>query len=243
MFACPCCPPGAPRGHLGRRGLLAGAALACAGIATTAAASHPGGMPPTDLSPDQALEKLMEGNRRFLAGGRPPSRADADHRAQLARGQAPFAAILGCADSRTAPELLFLLGLGDLFVVRNAGNIPGALTLGSLEYAVGSLGVPLVMVLGHERCGAVTAAIEMSRADANLPPHVRDLVLPILPSVLAAQRAGGDVLDGAVRANVRTGVARIVDRSPVIGQAVATGRAKVVGAYFDLDGEQVTLLS
>jgi carbonic anhydrase len=242
MFTCACCAPAALAP--GRRRFLAAAAgLVGAGLAGRASAqTAPAAPPHTSLTPDQALAALLRGNREFLAGEAPPP-SNAARRALLARGQAPYAAILGCADSRTPPELLFHAGLGELFVVRNAGNMASPGAIGSLEYAVAALGVPVIMVLGHERCGAAAAAVEVARDDASLPGHLKDMLLPMLPAALAALRAGGaDPVEGTVRQNIARTVGRVVEQSPVIGPAVAAGRVKVVGAYYDLDKEEVSLL-
>jgi carbonic anhydrase len=238
MPTCSCCPPANTR-LAGRRALFAATALACAGLAGPLRAQPAVAPTRTTLTPDQALAAMLDGNRRFLAGEVPPAMPGPARRASLAVGQAPYAAILGCADSRAAPELLFLAGLGELFVVRNAGNMADIAAIGSLEYAVAALGVPLIMVLGHERCGAAAAAVSVAREDADLPGSLKDMLLPMLPAALSALRAGGDAVDGTVRANIRRVSARIVEQSSVIAPAVAAGHVKVVGAYYDLDQERV----
>lgn len=236
MPACPCCPP---TSGMARRAFLA-TAFAAATIPGVARAA--GQVPHTTLSADQALARLMEGNQRYLAGAALRALPDAERLRSLTSGQAPFAAILGCADSRATPELLFQAGLGEIFVVRNAGNIADSGAIGSLEYAVAALGVPLVMVLGHESCGAAGAALGIAQQDLALPGRVRDMVLPMLPAALAALRQGGDTLDGTVRGNAKAMAARLVAESPVIGPAVAGGRVKVVAARYDLDEQRVHLL-
>lgn len=225
----------------GRRGFLAAAALASAALAAPAARAAD--VPRTTLTPDQALEVLMQGNTRFRAGQVPSGAADPARRTALAAGQAPFAAILTCADSRTGPELLFHAGLGEIFAVRNAGNVADTAAIGSLEYAVAALGVPLVMVLGHEACGAAAAAVAMAERDTDLPGHLRDMLLPLLPAALAASRAGGDKTERAVVENVTRMRDRLLRVSPVISAAAAAGRLRVVGARYDLDDGQVSLLS
>jgi carbonic anhydrase len=194
------------------------------------------------MAPDQALATLMQGHARYLAGTAVPVVHGREARAARAAGQAPFAAILGCADSRAAPEVLFNTGLGELFVVRNAGNVADTGAVGSLEYAVANLGVSLIMVLGHERCGAAEAAVAVSRTGLGLPPQLGDMLQPMLPSALAAIRAGGDVVEGTVRANVARSAARLTEVSPVLSAAIAAGRLRVVGARYDLDDEQLTLM-
>jgi carbonic anhydrase len=239
MNACPCC----PLAGLRRRSFLGAAALAClaAAIPGAAGAATPAAGP--RLAPDQALARLMAGHARYLAGAAPAIAVNAEARAARAAGQAPFAAILGCADSRAAPELLFNTGLGELFVVRNAGNVADTGAVGSLEYAVANLGVSLIMVLGHERCGAADAAVAAARAPLALPPQLNDMLQPIIPSALAAIRAGGDVLDGTIRANIARNAARLVEVSPVLAAATAAGRLRIVGARYDLDDEAVALMS
>ena len=242
MLTCSCCPPGARRHPLGRRGLLAAAGLACTGLAGLARADErPGGPPRSSLTPEEALAKLLDGNKRFLAEEQPPPRPEGERRRQLTAGQAPFAAILACADSRVAPELLFTTGLGEIFAVRNAGNVATTAVVGSLEYAVAALGVPVVMVLGHERCGAISAAVQVVTNGVMLPGLLGDLVEPMLPAATMAVRSGGNVVDTAVRANVRYAT-RALERSLLIGPAIAAGKTKVVGAHYDLDEGKVTLL-
>lgn len=217
-------------------------AFTCAFCATSAAQAQEAPARNT-LTPAQSLDRLMEGNQRFVADAPAPPGDYATRRRALARGQAPFAAILGCADSRAAPELLFNTGLGELFVVRNAGNVADTGAVGSLEYAVANLGVSLIMVLGHERCGAADAAVAAARAPLSLPPQLGDMLQPIIPSALAALRAGGDVLDGTIRANVARSAARLVEVSPVLSAASTAGRLRIVGARYDLDDEGVTLMT
>lgn len=229
---------------LSRRGLFSGAgglavAAAVGALSTGAAMAQPSRSVET---PDAAIALLMEGNARY-ASGKMSERDFSAGRAARAQGQAPFAAILGCADSRAAPEVLFNAGLGELFVVRNAGNVADTGAVGSLEYAVANLGVPLIMVLGHERCGAAEAAVAVSRSSVSLPPQLGDMLQPMLPSALAAIRAGGDVVEGTVRANVARSAARLTEVSPVLSAAVAAGRLRIVGARYDLDDEAVTLMS
>lgn len=227
-------------GGIGRRALFAAAAgLAC----VAAAPARASGTPRTKLTPDQALGRLMDGNLRFRAGQLPPGAADPARRSVLAAGQAPFAAILGCADSRTPPELLFHAGLGELFVVRNAGNTATDAAIGSLEYAVAELGVPLILVLGHEGCGAAAASLALAQQDIRPPGRIKDMLLPMLPAALAAIRAGGHLLDRAVSENVSRTEDRLLRASPVISEAAAAGRLRVVGARYDLDEGRVALVA
>ena len=245
MPSCACCTAPflhrpVPSAGRGRRSFMAALAGLAAGAAFVRPARATSAMPPTTLTPDQALERLMQGNQHFLAQVARPGPSNLERRAILATGQAPFAAVLGCADSRAAPEVLFQAGLGDIFVARNAGNLADTGAIGSLEYAVGNLGVPLIMVLGHAHCGAAGAAVALAQQPLALPAHLRDMLLPMLPAALAALRAGGDTVDGTVRTNVTLNVSRLLTESPVLAAAAAAGRLKVVGAYYDLDPQQVT---
>lgn len=200
---------------------------------------------PARLSPDEALRELMDGNARFAAG-RPnsPRRSPADFR-QLAEGQNPFAAIIGCADSRVAPEILFDVGKGDIFVVRVAGNVvsgAGAVVKGSIEYAVAELNVPLIMVLGHSNCGAVKAAITHLNAKDSLPGAINDLVELIKPAVEQSKGEFADPVSSAVHKNVQLGVERLKALEPILATPVKEGKLKIVGGVYDLRTGKVTLV-
>ncbi len=237
---CRCCSAPFP-GHLvlGRRALVSGvtAASVLAAVALSPGstwAANP--VPKTDLTPDQALRLLQDGNEHFRM--EEPSRAaqGRDRRMELARGQAPFCVLVGCSDSRVAPELLFGRGLGELFIVRNAGNTIDTAGLGSVEYGVGVLGCPLVVVLGHESCGAVAAALEVVQRNATFPGVIGEMIQPIIPAVLAARRQSGEVtLDDAVVANARRVATRLKTQSPVVQELVRQGKLKVIAARYDLD--------
>ncbi|NJR64258.1 MAG: carbonic anhydrase [Leptolyngbyaceae cyanobacterium CRU_2_3] len=190
------------------------------------------------LTPDQSLAQLMAGNQRFVAKRRLNPHQDIARITEVATGQSPFAAILSCADSRVVPEIAFDQGIGDLFVVRVAGNIAITEDIASEEYAVGVLKAPLLMVLGHERCGAVAAAVE----GGELPGVIESLVFAIRPAVQASQEETGDRLTNAVKANVRLQVQRL-QTSSVIASAVQEGKLKVVGAYYDLDTGEISLVN
>ena len=191
----------------------------------------------THLSPDEALALLKEGNRQFVEGGTVrPHLLGAERRAALAQEQRPFCVLVGCSDSRVSPELLFGRGLGDLFIVRNAGNVVDLAAMGSIEYGVAVLGAPLVVVLGHERCGAVQAALNVVERDTDYPGSIGQMIEPILPAVLRARREGdGDVLDRAVRHNVARVVARLRTTEQMLQEPQRLGRLKIVGARYDLD--------
>ncbi len=190
------------------------------------------------MTPDEALERLREGNARFVADQ--PAQADIStrRRLELAKGQRPFAALVGCADSRVGPEHLFGAGLGELFIVRTAGNYLDDAGFGSIAFAVSQLEVPLVVVLGHEQCGAVAAASAVVSDNAQLPPALTRMVQPILPAAIdahARQGEGEDPVDLAIHLNVRRVVQGLREASdPIIGDPVRAGRVRVVGAYYDL---------
>ncbi|HEY1856941.1 carbonic anhydrase [Acidocella sp.] len=220
--------------------LAGGAALA--GLPAWAA---PPGAPPKPgnvLSPDAALERLMQGNTRYVEGL--TRRHDfATERAVLAQGQNPLAGILSCADSRVAPEFAFDSYRGDLFVVRVAGNFVNEDNLASFEYAVAELSTPLLMVLGHGKCGAVAATIASLRDGTTLPGHLPSLVQQLRPAVEEAQSEPGDLLHNAIRDNVRLNVARLRDASPILSAAVAQRRLRVVGGVYDLATGRVDVIT
>lgn len=193
---------------------------------------------PTSLNADQALQKLILGNQRFVSGKILNPNQDELRRKELVEGQAPFAAILGCADSRVATDLVFDQGLGDLFVVRVAGNILDEIVLGSLEYSVAVLGAPLVMVLGHESCGAVKAAI----ADKKLPGSIEAIAVAIRKAIHGKTCNPKDQPACATHANVRAMVEQLKNSPAVIGPLVKSGKVKIVGAYYDLETGKVELL-
>ena len=201
---------------------------------------------PTDArTPAEAWAQLQAGNARFIAGEPLHPRQDAERRAQTEVTQSPVATVFGCSDSRLAAEIIFDLGLGDAFVVRNAGQVISESVLGSIEYAVAVLHVPLLLVLGHDSCGAVRAAIDSMAPDADrLPPHIADLIAPILP---AARRVAGESVDTASvdaaavgREHLHDTVAELLRRSELVTQAVADGELAIVGANYRLsDGTVV----
>ncbi|MFJ2188868.1 carbonic anhydrase [Kitasatospora sp. NPDC087861] len=188
--------------------------------------------------PDQAMRVLMEGNARFVAGSPEHPNQDAGHRAALAPAQRPFAVLFGCSDSRLAAEIIFDRGLGDLFVVRTAGHVTGAEALGSIEYGVSVLECPLVVVLGHDSCGAVGAAIA-ALDQGRLPGgFVRDVVERVTPSVVSARAAGIEDPDGIVDEHIRQTVDLLLERSQLLAAKVAEGAVGVVGLSYRLrDGQ------
>lgn len=209
-----------------------------------ALSSHAAEGAKTDLTPTQALAKLKQGHADFLAD-KPSVKTtrDSARRLAIARSQVPFAVLVGCSDSRVSPELLFDTGLGELFIVRNAGNTIDTVALGSIEYAVQVLNVPLILVLGHERCGAVEAAVSVVEKNTVYPGSVGRMVEPIIPAVLKAKAmglaAGENLLDGAVRENVRRTVERLRTAEPALIDPIKAGKLMVVGARYDLDDGKV----
>jgi carbonic anhydrase len=209
--------------------------------ATMASAAAPAPAPSksgkTTLTADQALQLLKEGNRRFVSDMPATGPISRKRRLEIAKSQAPFAVLVSCSDSRVGPEQLFGRGLGELFIVRNAGNTASSNeAMGSIEYGVGVLGAPLIVVLGHERCGAVAAATEVVEKNASFPGSIGRMVEPIIPAALMARSRSGDWVDNAVRANVRRTVEQLRTAvEPILLEPQKQGKLKVVGAYYDLD--------
>jgi carbonic anhydrase len=196
--------------------------------------------------PDEVLQRLIDGNNRFAEGklvhaGRTPKDFQA-----LAEGQAPLAIIVACADSRVAPEIIFDQGVGDLFVVRVAGNIvanAGPVVKGSIEYAVAELGTRFILVLGHSQCGAVKAAIAHIDANDGLPGSIGELINPIRPFVKAVAAQSGDKLANVTKANVLGGVKRLEELNPILAPLVKKGELKVVGGVYELATGKIEIFS
>ena len=195
----------------------------------------------SDRTPAQVWREMVRGNERFVAGVPQHPRQDVERRTELALKQSPHAALFGCSDSRLAAEIIFDKGIGDLFVVRNAGQIISDSVIGSLEYAVGVLEVPLIVVLGHDECGAVRAAIDSQGPDAiALPPHITGLISKIIPAVRRVSRTDGEIDPLAVdtqevgREHLRDTIAELLESSELISEAVAAGTLAVVGANYRL---------
>ena len=199
------------------------------------------------ISPATAWRRLMKGNERFIQGSPEHPRQDVERRAEIADAQFPEVALFGCADSRLSAEIIFDKGLGDLFVVRNAGQVISNSVIGSLEYAVGILEVPLIVVLGHDNCGAVKGAINMLGPEASpLPPHIASLVSRIVPAIRrVAGKAGQFAPDGSLnpadvdalevgREHLRDTIAELMESSELITQAIADGNLAIVGANYRL---------
>jgi carbonic anhydrase len=220
-------------------------AIAAATLSLLSAActtTHPGAAHASStgkVSPSAALAQLKSGNARFVAGSLQHPHQGKARRDELAKGQTPFAIVLGCADSRTSPEVLFDQGLGDLFVVRVAGNVLNNESIGSIEYAVEHLGARLIVVLGHERCGAVKAAKETIASHGKAPGHIQSLVKSIAPAVKATANAD---LDATVKANVLNVAESLRASAPILSEFVHSGAVQVVGAHYDLDTGKVEFL-
>jgi carbonic anhydrase len=185
-------------------------------------------------TPTEVLDHLKAGNARFVADETTAQNRDRGHRETLKDGQAPIAIVLSCADSRVVPELAFDTGIGELFVVRVAGNVANTTTIGTIEYAVAHLGVPLVVVMGHENCGAVSAA--MAGGDAG--PNLNHLLAHITPALAAAP--DGNLAD-VIRKNAELNAEGMLERSKILREGVASGQVAVVPAYYELDSGTVTI--
>ncbi|GAA4914779.1 carbonic anhydrase [Nesterenkonia rhizosphaerae] len=185
-------------------------------------------------TPAEAWQLLKEGNARFVSGDVRHPNQNAARRSSLTDSQHPVAAIFGCSDSRLAAEIIFDVGLGDVFVVRTAGQVIDDAVLGSLEFSVDTLKVPLIVVLGHDSCGAVSAALQSAQSGDMPSGYVRDLVERILPSVLSARRAGSETVNETVEEHVKQTVARLNNHSRALHDAVQEGRTAVVGVTYRL---------
>lgn len=190
------------------------------------------------ISADEALKMLKEGNSRFINDELKHPHLDQQRRKMLTEGQAPHTVILACSDSRVIPDVIFDQGLGDLFVIRVAGNVAKDKVLGSIEYAVQHLGSKLVVVLGHEKCGAVTAALE----PAEVEGHVGIILEEIKPAVFMARQQEGDLLENAIKNNVRIMRERVNDSLPILNKAVREQGVKVVSGYYRLETGEVVFL-
>ena len=192
----------------------------------------------TTITAESVLQELKEGNAHHAAHRYVHPRETAVRQRELVKGQHPHATILSCADSRVPPEIVFDQGLGDLFTVRSAGNVAGDIEIGSLEYAVAHLDTPLLVVMGHQGCGAVTAAVEGGEALG----HTSAFIAPILPAVSQARQLQGNTVENAVRINVERVVDQLRTSGPVLADQVARGKLRVVGAVCSLDTGKVTWL-
>jgi len=219
---------------------LTGAGVLTAGLGTKLLTPSPTiATEVAQITAEKALQKLIEGNKRYVEFKRTYPNQNKITLRTVAQGQHPFAIILGCADSRVPPEFIFDQGLGDLFVIRVAGNILDDGALASIEFATEELGVPLVMVLGHEKCGAVAATLK----GGEVPGHISRLLEAIKPALEQVKDQPGDKLDNAVRANIKMVVGQIKSSQPILTELVEKGKVKVVGARYDLDTGLVEMVA
>src|SRR6184192_4344763 len=191
------------------------------------------------VAPAEAISKLKEGNSRYTSGNLQHPGQTTERRTELAKTQYPFAGIVCCSDSRVPPEIVFDQGLGDLFIVRVAGNVINDEGLGSIEYSVDHLGTRLILVLGHQNCGAVKAARETIAAKGKAPGHIESLVMAIKPAVEATAK---DDLETTVKANVKNVVQALRSSTPILKAKVDSGEIQVIGGYYSLDTGAVTFL-
>lgn len=192
------------------------------------------------LSPDDALSKLKQGNERFVQGKSIRPHQDLNRIKEVAAGQAPFATIVGCSDSRVPNEIIFDQGVGDLFIVRTAGQVSTYASWGSIEFAEELLGTKLIVVLGHTQCGAVSAAVKLP----EVPGHIVTLINAIKPAVEKAREGHpADLLDAAIRENVRLQVEQLKSLEPVLAKRIREGSVKIVGALYHLDSGKVEFLN
>lgn len=225
-------------GMMGALSLLGISAVG--GVAQAKSPPKPGNV----LSPDQAIKRLMEGNKRYTSG-KTQNRSFASTRAALAGGQNPYASILSCADSRVSPELCFDEERGDLFVTRVAGNYVTNDILASLEYGAAVLNSPLIMVLGHTSCGAVSATVSAFEKHAEFPGHIQNIVTALMPAVRAAASKPhqGTLLHAATIQNIKQNVQQLQEATPILSKAVQAGKVKVIGGLYDLKTGRVELVA
>ncbi len=197
---------------------------------------HP--VDPNPISPNEALKLLLDGNQRFVEQTRKYPDQSLERMRIVALGQHPFASILGCADSRVPAEIVFDRGLGDLFVVRVAGNVASDTAIGSLEYSASILGCPLIVVLGHRKCGAVAEALD----DKPLPGRIGLIVERIKPAMERIISRDGDTWENMVKANIQYQVEKLLERSSILAKRVQDGKLKIVGARYDIDTGRVLLI-
>lgn len=218
--------------------------IALAGIAATLSATSMMGVSPasaaTTLTPAQALAALKEGNRKYVADPQVCTLNLAKRRAEVAPHQAPWATVISCADSRVPPELIFGgLGVGELFVARNAGNLVDTATMGTIEYGAAVLGSPLIVVLGHGRCGAVAAACKIVTENATFPGSIGPMIEPILPAAIAAQSKPGNFVENATRQSAQRTAGRLESASSVLAGMIKAEKLRIVAAHYDLDSGSV----
>ncbi|MCC5600963.1 carbonic anhydrase [Nostoc favosum] len=233
-----------PQFNLSRRSLFKfsagaiGTGVLTAGLGSKLLAAEKKAPAEDDITPDKALQELLDGNDRFVKRKRRNPNQTYSRLVEVAKSQKPFASILGCADSRVPSEIVFDQGLGDLFVCRIAGNIATTQQIGSLEFGSLVLGSKVIMVMGHERCGAVDAAIK----GAQVPGKIGSLLEAIKPSVESSKGESGDKLENACKANIAAQVERL-KTSSVLSELIKAEKLKIVGAYYDLDTGKISVVS
>jgi carbonic anhydrase len=229
----------------GRRDMLKFLAvgLAASSTASLATQARAASGDATALTPDEALAALKAGNKRYVDDPQLCTMKLSEQRHGVLDHQAPWATIIGCADSRVPPELVFGgLGLGELFVARNAGNLVDTATMGTVEYGAAVLGSPLIVVLAHTSCGAVSAACKVVKDNATYPGSIGAMINPILPAAIAAQKEPGDFVNNAAMESARRTAAQLTAASSVIGDLASAGKLKIVSAIYDLDSGAVSYL-
>jgi carbonic anhydrase len=199
-------------------------------------------IPANVLTPDAALKRLMDGNKRYVSG-KSSTRDFTQSRAALTKGQNPYASILSCADSRVGPELCFDEGRGDLFVNRLAGNFVTPEILASIEYGSAVLGASVIMVLGHSECGAIKASIDADKNHTDYPGHIQSIVTALNPAVKAGQKAKGNVLNATTLENIKMNVAMLKDSAPLLRKMVQNKQLIVVGGLYSLDTGKIELVA
>lgn len=236
--------------HIGRRSFLKAAgtfplwagAIGSASFLPSALAADATPKPENILTPDAALDRLLAGNKRFAEGNVIKNPSFKNIPASLRTGQNPYACILSCADSRVGPELCFDEGQGDLFVARLAGNYVNTDMLASLEYGALMLKSPLIMVLGHTECGAISAAIKAEKDNVDFPGHIQVISSKLDQAVRLAKPEGGKRTTEVAKENVRLNVAELRQSTPILRRLVDSGQLKIVGGLYDLDTGKVSLV-
>ena len=215
-----------------------GTGVLTAGLSSNLLAAEKKAPAEDDISPDKALQELLDGNERFVKSKRKNPHQTYSRLVEVAKGQKPFASVLGCADSRVPSEIVFDQGLGDLFVCRVAGNIATREEIGSLEFGSLVLGSKVIIVVGHERCGAVSAALKGD----EVPGQIGSLLEAIKPSVESSKGKSGDKLENACKANVLAQIEKLKSSS-VLSGLIKGEKLKIVGAYYDLDTGKISIVS
>lgn len=225
-------------------GMMGAISLLGMSAAARAAPPQPPPKPANALSPDQAIKRLQEGNKRYTLG-QTQDRSFASTRAALAGGQNPYACILSCADSRVSPELCFDEERGDLFITRVAGNYVTNDILASLEYGVVVLHAPLIAVMGHTGCGAISATVNAVNKQAEFPGHIQTIVTALMPAVRAAAAGPhtGTLIQASTIENIKQNVQRLQEATPILSNAVQTGKIKIIGGLYDLNTGRVEIIA